>query len=942
MVDDVATENRQPASPGLERRLRSHPTPYNLQCIATIVPQLRRKTDWNRSTMDPLLQNDTRNTRVNLDQEESIKFLGFMYPDQLLLSKIGGKSAEKVGHSMMEEVLKVFRQREWYGSTSAKGRTRKAGWLPKSGCPSLDPKSIKDREVQLAKFLNNVLGVVSEVCKVPFFHWDAKSANLPLDGSYACRKPDITCYFDASGTRHHWGQVATFCEVKNRNDGSKQSQSFTEIAGKTSCILVTQDGRHLVPCVRLLGSCICLTIFDHGGSITTHSFDIHESPTVFLHILMGVSLANYSTLGFDMSIKWDGKVAEPDDEKIALDDEENVPDDKELEPDDEMAQADDESQLDDEEPDPGDEQPPMINVEGKRRKWLEIVNKEGRICTIWLEKILSISDSLVGRGSTVWEGVINSESDVPGAEEVVVVKDSWIDPLRKYTEGMILHILEQNGVEGVPTLLAERQVKIQHHAGEAVETNLSTHFIRSMLHNIRSPNDFHLRVLSRLVTRPVGTLIIDFSSLGELLVAFLDCIITHKDAVNLARILHRDISLVNLLLATTKAEHRTTHEKYIQYYISGQAQVDLCKRISCLTRRGVLADWGYATPITPTTVSADSPSTPSSEGDPPTLPTEIGPLASQMPIGAWVEAETPIDLVPVRQIDGVTMVSASQLTDEHDIVLLMGTDDPKKDLRHTIDSSPLYRTSEKELEECYGKLFNTFNPNVVKTSTIQSDVTWLPLVVKHISSYFQPLVPLLKALRDTIISPMHTDVEGKFYRRTLFNHDMIIEHFVMALSSLGPESWGDPDIPEPPSQTVSKQVTGDPDKLLVSHAEHVMVPKSLKRTRTEKCEGQLPFLQVPHPPPPVPLTPGWHGAWSHSRQPLMQPHDGDSESDEYVPSHYGKRRRLSNQDHLQPEAGPSTSSALPDNRVQDDIPLRRSPRKKPDRNFPPHHKPGRK
>ena len=118
--------------------------------------------------MDPLLQNNTRNTRVDLDQEQSTTFLEFMYPDQLLLSKTEGKPTEKVGHSTIEEVLEVFRKRRWYGSMSTKGRTRGASWLLISGCPSLDPKSIKDREVQLAKFMNNVLGVVTEVCKVAF------------------------------------------------------------------------------------------------------------------------------------------------------------------------------------------------------------------------------------------------------------------------------------------------------------------------------------------------------------------------------------------------------------------------------------------------------------------------------------------------------------------------------------------------------------------------------------------------------------------------------------------------------------------------------------------------------------------------------------------------------------------------------------------------------
>ena len=229
---------------------------------------------------------------------------------------------------------------------------------------------------------------------------------------------------------------------------------------------------------------------------------------------------------------------------------------------------------------------------------------------------------------------------------------------------------------------------------------------------------------------------------------------------------------------------------------------------------------------------------------------------------------------------------------------------------------------------------------------------------------------------------MFTDAEGKFHHGTLFNHDTIIRHFVMALSSLGPESWGDtftlggsqdyPEIPEMgcdavPSQTPSSRVgkqasnllapppllsivspfptfgrhitcsdsgvylghdvrflgrnqSGDLHESLACDAEHVMVPlpKSLKRT--EKCAGQPPL-----PLPPVPLhssllAPGRCGAWSNSRLPLMWPHDSDS--DEYVPSHYRKRARLSIQGP--PQSGPSTYSPLPNNRVQDDIPPWRS------------------
>lgn len=85
---------------------------------------------------------------------------------------------------------------------------------------------------------------------------------------------------------------------------------------------------------------------------------------------------------------------------------------------------------------------------------------------------------------------------------------------------MILLILDQHGVEGVPELVPEQQVRSSLPTNTGfVNGNYSTHSFLSVL-----PSDakFQLRVLSRLVTRPVAQLILEFTSLGELLVAFLD------------------------------------------------------------------------------------------------------------------------------------------------------------------------------------------------------------------------------------------------------------------------------------------------------------------------------------------------------------------------------------------------------------------------------------
>jgi hypothetical protein len=317
--------------------------------------------------------------------------------------------------------------------------------------------------------------------------------------------------------------------VNNRANAKTEKELFIELAGKASCLLSTQDGRHFVSCIRILGPSIYLTTFHRSGSISTCSYNINSSPLQFLRILIGVSFSDYLTIGFDMSIKWhiwgqdtesNISVSEHSDEP-QLESESDVTDDHASPLDSEGAlcpgseSSDTGSwELDNEEAEQNDEH----SQERKGNKWVEITNMHSRHFTVWLKSVLAISDGLVGQGTTVWEGEIDPMN---GDKPAVVVKDSWIDPLRKYTEGMILHILEQHHIEGIPILVSEEQVETQLRTPDHPHpvVNSSTHFLFSAL---PSDTSFHLCLLSRLVTRPVCNLILEFSSLGELLVTFLD------------------------------------------------------------------------------------------------------------------------------------------------------------------------------------------------------------------------------------------------------------------------------------------------------------------------------------------------------------------------------------------------------------------------------------
>ena len=313
------------------------------------------------------------------------------------------------------------------------------------------------------------------------------------------------------------------------------------------------------------------------------------------------------------------------------------------------------------------------------------------------------------------------------------MKDSWINPLRKYTEGMILSILNEKRIEGVPRFLYEQQVETSHpksRPNNITMVNNSTH----ILHSAVAHHPYYLRVLSHIVTAPVGVAITEFCCLGELLVAFLDYIaspyfvffsilidadissIAHLDAVEIARILHRDTSLMNLLLSR-KTHFRSNHHRFMGKLTTEQSEC-LCQKIDKLTRRGLLANWGYAVPTTPPSpspaINDPEPRLPGSSTTPnePLLSVADEPLleADGIPLVTDPFNQTPtspieppttedakcVNYVPVVGVGSsnlrTTLVPVSELDPSHNIVLSMGTSSPEDGPRHTIDSSPLYRT----------------------------------------------------------------------------------------------------------------------------------------------------------------------------------------------------------------------------------------------------------
>ena len=129
---------------------------------------------------------------------------------------------------------------------------------------------------------------------------------------------------------------------------------------------------------------------------------------------------------------------------------------------------------------------------------------------------------------------------------------------------------------------------------------------------------------------------------------------------------------------------------------------------------------------------------------------------------------------------------------------------------------PFKFKSDEGLSRCFDKYFNTFEPSVLKSITIQSELTWFPMIVDHISPYFKPLLPLLTRLRQEIVLPMYTDKDGNFCRAKSLTHHILIDAIMDTLLNLNDDAWTPRNTPD----TGNKVFTGRSGGSAVGESKH--------------------------------------------------------------------------------------------------------------------------
>ncbi|KAH8913522.1 hypothetical protein BT69DRAFT_1254946 [Atractiella rhizophila] len=133
----------------------------------------------------------------------------------------------------------------------------------------------------------------------------------------------------------------------------------------------------------------------------------------------------------------------------------------------------------------------------------------------------------VGRGTKCYRAY------APRSKQIVLLKDTW-RKTEYEKEGTIYGLLHERKVKNIPTVLVDQDVETQNPLQEATGANGAR-----MKHY-------------RIVLNEVGEPLSNFKSSWELVKVLFDAFTAHQQAVQYANLLHRDVSVGNILLLRTE------------------------------------------------------------------------------------------------------------------------------------------------------------------------------------------------------------------------------------------------------------------------------------------------------------------------------------------------------------------------------------------------------
>ncbi|KAI0072498.1 hypothetical protein K474DRAFT_1711527 [Panus rudis PR-1116 ss-1] len=333
---------------------------------------------------------------------------------------------------------------------------------------------------------------------------------------------------------------------------------------------------------------------DRSGTMGSHRFNMHEEPKKFIRLIAGLEFKSPQDLGWDPTMK-----LVPESTNWSRLDEVVLKETYDVDPE---SPTDGAHHL-------------VIQMPKPDAKKHASYDKNSEMESFVIDKPISLNRGrvIIGRATRIWSAWKVDDMHLPeGKREVYVVKDTWRDE-RRGTEGELyaqihearvslgvaeLHsycvvklrsgdeILEDSTknirrdleVQGLPLCLdtkelrrAENRANVAEHSPKH-DSHVTTQYT-GHLDEIpedderftRQPNDSNEReialppqnrVHSRLVLSTYGHPVKYFDSCLELVQAMKDAIEGHRDAYK-AGVLHRDISVGNILIVDNRAKMRT-------------------------------------------------------------------------------------------------------------------------------------------------------------------------------------------------------------------------------------------------------------------------------------------------------------------------------------------------------------------------------------------------
>ena len=369
------------------------------------------------------------------------------------------------------------------------------------------------------------------------------SKDHPLGGVDCIRKPDLFLALPRSGkdnTEYGWPDVRVIGELKQSEQSERFMVTLVKFSGHAREVFASQPTRRFLHGFWIRGSRVQLWVFDRSGLYGSEAFDVHKDPHRFIKVMAGYTMMSDEELGLNTSIKKDKET------KYIL------------------FEGDGKTQ--------------------KERLYLE-------------DKPISYERAIVCRGTTCYRARKRNSQ-----QWEYVVKFAWRSDKRR-AEGELLKLAKERNVWGVAKLFGHQDLGTIADLREGLQfgepmtfrsanidliSNCNSRTLStSSLGLKRKPLDeifpagrskrsksgtvkelgmnslmplntcdnesFKNRIFSCLAISPPGRAIHEFASIKELLEACRDVVKAHRSLCYDGKILHRDISVNNIII--TDAVH---------------------------------------------------------------------------------------------------------------------------------------------------------------------------------------------------------------------------------------------------------------------------------------------------------------------------------------------------------------------------------------------------